>query len=65
MADPRRRDRQMAVFLLGLLLLNFPALAVVDRATFPGGVPLTPLYLLVVWVAVIALTMLLVARRHG
>jgi hypothetical protein len=65
MADPRRRDRQVAVFLLGLLLVNFPALAVVDRITLPGGVPLTPLYLLVVWVAVIVLTLLLAARRQG
>jgi hypothetical protein len=65
MTGPRRRDRQVAVFLLGVLLVNFPALAVVDRITLPGGVPLTPLYLLMVWVAVIVLTMLLVARRQG
>jgi hypothetical protein len=65
MAGPRRGDRQVAVFLLGLLLVNFPALAIVDRVTLPGGVPLTPLYLLVVWAAVIVLTMLLVARRRG
>jgi hypothetical protein len=64
MAGPRRRDRQVAVFFLGLLFVNFPALAVVDRVTLPGGVPLTPLYLLVVWVAVIVLTMLLAARRQ-
>jgi hypothetical protein len=65
MAGPRRRDRQVAVFLLGLLLANFPALAVVDRITLPGGIPLTPLYLFVVWVALVVLTMLLVARRRG
>jgi hypothetical protein len=65
MAEPRRRDRQVAVFLLGLLLVNFPALVVVDRVALSGGVPLTPLYLLVVWVAVIVLTMLLVAQRQG
>ena len=65
MAGPRRRDRQVAVFLLGLLLANFPALAIVDRVRLPGGVPLTPLYLFVVWVVLIVLTMLLVVRRRG
>jgi hypothetical protein len=65
MAGPRRRDRQVAVFLVGLLLANYPALAIVDRLTLRGALPLTPLYLLGVWVALIALTMLLVARRQG
>ena len=65
MAGPRRRDRQVAVFLVGLLLANFPALAIVDRLTLPGGIPLTPLYLFVVWVALVVLTKLLVARRRG
>jgi hypothetical protein len=62
MVDPRRRHRQLAVFFLSLLLVNFPALAIVDRIALPNGVPLTPLYLFVVWVAMIALTALTVAR---
>ena len=63
MVDPRRRNRQLAVFLAGLLLVNFPALAIVDRITLPGGVPLTPFYLFAVWLGMIALTALSMARR--
>lgn len=62
MLDPRRRNRQLALFLAGALLINFPALAVVDRLALPGGVPATPCYLLAVWVLAIALAARL-ARR--
>ena len=65
MVDRPRRDRQLAVFLLSLLLANFPALAIVDGIVLPGGMPLTPFYLFVVWVVVIALTALAVAWRRG
>ena len=65
MSDPRRRNRQLAVFLVGLLLLNFPLLAIVDRIRWTGGVPLTPFYLFVVWLGLIVLTALSVARPRG
>jgi hypothetical protein len=65
MVDPRRRNRQLAVFLVSLLLVNFPALALVDRLVLPNGVPLTPYYLFVVWVATIAFAALTVAWRKG
>ena len=65
MFEPRQRHRQLAVFLIGLLLANFPALALVDRITLPGGMPLTPVYLFVVWLGVIALAALVVARPRG
>ena len=63
MVDPRRRNRQLAVFLGGLLLANFPALAIVDRLILPSGVPLTPYYLFGIWLGIIALTALMVAWR--
>ena len=65
MTDPRRGHRQLAVFLAGLLLANFPALAIVDRITLPDGVPLTPFYLFVVWLGMIACTALSAARPRG
>jgi hypothetical protein len=63
MVDPRRRGRQRALFLAALLLLNFPALALVDAAMLPGGVPLTPYYLLAAWLATIVAAALLAAGR--
>jgi hypothetical protein len=65
MVDPRRRHRQLAVFLAGLLLANFPALAIVDRITLPDGVPLTPLYLFLVWLGMIAFAALFMARPRS
>ncbi|MEK0085584.1 hypothetical protein [Benzoatithermus flavus] len=65
MVDPRRRNRQLAVFLVSLILLNFPALAIVDGIILPSGVPLTPYYLLLVWIGTIALTALTVVWRRG
>jgi hypothetical protein len=56
MGDQRRRNRQLAVFLAGLLLLNFPVLGLVDAIRLPGGVPLTPLYLFLAWLGLILLT---------
>jgi hypothetical protein len=65
MADPVRRRRQLAAFLGALLLLNPPALAVVDALVLPGRVPLTPAYLLVAWIGVIALAGWLASRQRS
>jgi hypothetical protein len=50
----RRRRLQAAIFVLTLVLLNAPALVVADRAGLAAGVPLTPPYLFLVWLAAIA-----------
>jgi hypothetical protein len=60
--DQRRRYRQLAVFLGGLLALNFPLLGLVDAIRLPGGVPLTPLYLFAVWLGLILLTAAIAGR---
>jgi 4-amino-4-deoxy-L-arabinose transferase-like glycosyltransferase len=62
MVDPRRRNRQLAVFLAGLLLLNFPVLGLIDAIHLPDGVPLTPLYLFAVWLGLILLSAAVAGR---
>ena len=47
------------LFVVGTLLLNFPVLAIFDRATTVGGVPILYLYLFGLWVAGIAAVLLL------
>jgi hypothetical protein len=47
--------RLVALFAAGVLLLNFPLLALWDRETTVGGLPLFPLALFVLWGALIAL----------
>ena len=55
MRDERAGRRQAALFLTALLLLNAPVLAVVDRVSLPGGVPLTPAFLFAAWLLLILL----------
>jgi hypothetical protein len=56
---PRSNDtltiqRLAALFAAGLLLLNFPLLAMWDRAVTVGGLPLFPLALFALWALLIA-----------
>ena len=63
MISSRQRNRQIAVFLAGLALLNFPVLAVVDAIRLPSGAPLAPLYVFVVWLGLILLSAALAMWR--
>jgi hypothetical protein len=51
------------VFLLGMVLLNFPLLTVVDAGQRLLGLPPLFLYLFGVWAGLIVLLALLVERR--
>jgi hypothetical protein len=46
-------QRLLALFVAGLLLLNFPLLALWDHATTVAGLPLFPLALFVLWALLI------------
>ena len=54
--------RLVALFLLGLLLFNYPLLAVFDRAATMMGVPVLYVYVFCAWAALIALLALVVER---
>ncbi|WP_205754991.1 hypothetical protein [Azoarcus sp. DD4] len=47
-------QRLVAVFLIGLLLFNFPLLSLFDRAEPLFGLPMLLVYLFVVWGGLIA-----------
>lgn len=48
-------QRLVAVFLIGLLLFNFPLLSLFDRAELLFGLPLLHVYLFLAWGVLIAL----------
>lgn len=48
------RQRLLALFAAGLLLLNFPLLALWDRDLTVAGLPLFPLALFSIWGGLIA-----------
>jgi len=50
----RQRDRLIAVFFLGVILLNYPLLALFSTEKLVLGVPVLYLSLFVIWFALIA-----------
>jgi hypothetical protein len=52
---PSTGPRLAALFAAGLLLLNFPLLALWDRSSTLAGVPLFPAALFIIWALLIAL----------
>jgi hypothetical protein len=62
MRDQERGKRLIAVFLLGLALLNFPLLAVVEAGPSWFGLPPIFVYLFGVWTGLIVLLALIVER---
>jgi|Tabmets5t2r1_1033131.scaffolds.fasta_scaffold58328_2 hypothetical protein len=63
MRDEDRGKRLIAVFLLGLVLINFPLLAVVEAGQRWFGLPPLFVYLFGAWAGLIVLLVLLVERR--
>jgi hypothetical protein len=61
---PVRSQRLVALFLIGLVLFNYPVLAAFNRATDVLGVPLLYAYLFGAWALLIALLALVVARSR-
>ena len=62
MHNEDRGKRLIAVFLLGLVLLNFPLLAVVEAGQRWFGLPPLFLYLFGAWAGLIVLLALIVER---
>jgi hypothetical protein len=54
------QQRLLALFAAGLLALNFPLLALWDRAVTVAGLPLFPAALVLIWAGLIAALALLV-----
>lgn len=50
-----KRQRCIALFILGLLLLNYPLLSLFNVRVLVGGFPLLYLYLFFVWAILIGL----------
>jgi hypothetical protein len=55
--------RLVAVFLLGLLLLNYPLLKLFERPAEVFGIPLLYAYVFAVWAALIGLMALVLEKR--
>ncbi len=59
-----KRQRLVGVFLLGVLLFNYPLLALFNRAASAFGIPLLYAYIFASWALVIGLLALIVERSR-
>jgi len=57
-------QRLVALFLLGVLLFNYPLLALSSRATQLFGIPLLYVYIFGAWALFIALLAFVVERKQ-
>jgi hypothetical protein len=57
-----KAERLVAVFLLGVMLFNYPLLAVFNRAVEVMGIPLVYVYIVTAWGLLIAILALIVER---
>ena len=64
MRSTMKGPRLVAVFLLGLLLFNYPLLALFNRTVLVFGVPLLYAYIFVAWALLIGLAALVVERSR-
>jgi hypothetical protein len=58
-----RGQRRVALCLLGLLLFNYPLLAVFNVPRMVFGIPVLYFYFFVAWAALIGLMALVIERR--
>ena len=59
----RKSQRLVAVFVLACLLFNYPLLALFNRATTLGSIPILYLYVFVAWALLIGLLALVVDHK--
>jgi hypothetical protein len=60
-----RNERLVALFLLGLLLFNYPLLAMFNTPRLVAGIPLLYLYLFAGWIGVIAVAAAILRWTEG
>jgi hypothetical protein len=61
----KSKDLLVALFALGLVLLSWPLLTVVNRPVAVLGIPVLVLYLFLVWAGIIAVLVWLTGGRDS
>lgn len=61
----RQGQQLLGIFLLGILLFNFPLIALFNVSATVFGLPVLYVYIFCVWLALIGLTYLVIERSTG
>lgn len=59
-----RRSRMVALFILGVVLFNYPVLSLFNRKLLILGIPILYLFMFSVWVLFIVLIIFITASRN-
>lgn len=61
----RRRERLVILFIVGVLILHYPLLALFSRVWLSFGIPLLYLYLFLAWLLLIVLLAVVMEKGEG
>ena len=59
----KRRESRWAIFIIGIVLINFPLISVFNKSDLVFGVPLTYFYLFLIWMMMIVFTYIMTLKQ--
>jgi hypothetical protein len=59
----KRRETRWAIFIIGIILINYPILSTINRSDIVLGVPLTYFYLFLLWLLMIIFTYIMTLKQ--
>jgi hypothetical protein len=59
----KRKETRWAVFMIGIILINYPILSIFNRSEIVLGVPLTYFYLFLLWLLMIIFTYIMTIKQ--
>lgn len=59
----KRRETRWVIFIIGIVLINFPLISVFNKSDLILGVPLTYLYLFLIWTMMIVFTYIMTLKQ--
>lgn len=62
--ESKKTQKLISLFLVFLLLMNFPLLSLFNLPSLPGSIPLLYVYIFGCWLSLIILTAILINRRE-
>ncbi len=59
----KRRETRWAIFIIGIILINYPILSSINRSDIVFGVPVTYFYLFLLWLLMIIFTYIMTLKQ--
>jgi hypothetical protein len=59
----KRRESRWAIFVIGVVLINFPFLSVFNKNQLVFGLPMTYFFLFTLWISIIVFTYIMTLKQ--